>query len=281
MILEYMRLVHDMNVDLGQPIAYGRTAEIYAWQEGQVLKLFYDWFELERIAYEARIGEAIHASGLPVPAVSGMLRVNDRNGLVYQRVDGDSMLNSLFRKPWRVLRYAKRAAELHAEMHASTTQANIPSQRQILTGKLRHAQALSANLRSKVLIALESMPGGDRLCHGDFHPGNILITNQGEIVIDWIDTSSGNPLADLARTTIITLGAADCQVQGALPRAFVRIFHTAYVRHYFRLRPGGKQEYDRWLPIVAAARLSENIAELEGWLIARTEEGLWRDIRPR
>ena len=42
MIFEYMRLVHDMNVDLGQPIAYGRTAEIYAWQEGQVLKLFYE-----------------------------------------------------------------------------------------------------------------------------------------------------------------------------------------------------------------------------------------------
>ncbi|MCU0488810.1 MAG: phosphotransferase [Anaerolineales bacterium] len=263
-----------MYADLGQPIAYGRTAEIYAWQEGQVLKLFYDWFELEGIAYEARIGEAVHASGLPVPAVGGMLRVNDRNGLVYQRVDGDSMLSCLSRKPWSVLRYAKRAAELHAQMHASTTHAHIPSQRQILTGKIRHAQALSSTLQSKVLTALETMPGGDHLCHGDFHPGNILITSQGEIIIDWIDASSGNPLADLARSTIIALGAVDCQIQGPLQRVFVRIFHTAYVRHYFRLRPGGKREYDRWLPIVAAARLSENIAELEGWLIARTEAGL-------
>jgi len=29
----------NMNGDLGQPIGYGRTAEIYAWQQGQVLKL--------------------------------------------------------------------------------------------------------------------------------------------------------------------------------------------------------------------------------------------------
>jgi hypothetical protein len=47
-----------MSGGLSQPIAYGRTAEIYAWQEGQVLKLFYDWFELEDIEYEARIGRA-------------------------------------------------------------------------------------------------------------------------------------------------------------------------------------------------------------------------------
>ena len=55
--------------DLGQPIAYGRTAEIYAWHPGQILKLFYEWFGLENIEHEARISRAIHASGLPTPAV--------------------------------------------------------------------------------------------------------------------------------------------------------------------------------------------------------------------
>ena len=33
-----------MHENLAFPSAYGRTAEIYAWQNGQVLKLFYDWF---------------------------------------------------------------------------------------------------------------------------------------------------------------------------------------------------------------------------------------------
>ena len=51
---------------LDPPIAYGRTAEIYAWQNGQVLKLFYDWFKLEAIQYEQRIVQTVHASGLPV-----------------------------------------------------------------------------------------------------------------------------------------------------------------------------------------------------------------------
>jgi uncharacterized protein (TIGR02172 family) len=263
-----------MSSEIGQPIAYGRTAEIYAWQEGRVLKLFYDWFEVDDIECEAHIARAIHASGLRVPAVGEITRVRGRNGLVYQRVDGNPMWDRLSRHPWRVFRYARRTAELQAEMHAKTIQARIPSQRQRLASKIRQAEALPTHLRSKALAALETMPDGDRLCHGDFHPGNILMTAQGEVIIDWIDASCGNPLADLARTTILILGAADRQVEGVLQKALVRIFHAATIRHYFRLSPGGEHEYDRWLPIVAAARLSENIPEVEGWLMARAEQGL-------
>jgi Ser/Thr protein kinase RdoA (MazF antagonist) len=130
-------------------------------------------------------------------------------------------------------------------------------------------------LRSKVLVALERMPGGNRLCHGDFHPDNILLTEQGEVIIDWMDASLGNPLADLARTTIISQGAvATGQIPKGWQRTAMRLFHARYVRHYLALRPGGEAEYGRWLPLVAAARLSEGIPELEGWLVAQVEKGL-------
>jgi len=39
------------------------------------------------------------------------------------------------------------------------------------------------------------------------------------------------------------------------------------LQHYFQLRPEGQEEYQHWLPIMAAARLEENIAEVEGWLM--------------
>lgn len=263
-----------MKAELGQPIAYGRTAEIYAWHEGQVLKLFHDWFDFEDVKYEARIAHVIHDSGLPVPAVGEIIHVNDRNGLVYQRVDGDPMWTMLSRKPWRLFHYGQRGAELHAKIHTSTIEADIPSQRQRLIHKIHDADALPAQLRSKALTALDTLPEGERLCHGDFHPGNILITERGEIIIDWIAATLGNPLADLARTTIIALGAADCQVQNPLEKAVIRIFHVVYIRNYFKLRPGGRDEYNRWLPIVAAARLSEEIHELEKWLIAKAEKDL-------
>ncbi len=255
-------------IPLEQPIAYGRTAEIYAWQDDQVLKLFYDWFSLENITYELRIAGAVHASGLPVPAVGEIIQVNGRNGLIYRRVDGFSMFEMMARNPWRIFRYARRMAELHAEMHSITIQADIPPQHQKLHDKITHADTLPGNLREKALHVLETMPQGDRLCHGDFHPGNIMITNGGEVVIDWIDSSLGNPLSDLARTTVLIQGAIETdQIQNCFSKIAIRIFYTIYNRHYFYLRPGGEDEYTRWIPIVAAARLSENIAELEEWLI--------------
>jgi aminoglycoside phosphotransferase (APT) family kinase protein len=264
-----------MNIDLGHPIAYGRTAEIYAWQEGEILKLFYDWFSLEDITYEAKIAQAIHASGLPVPEVSEVLRVNDRNGLVYERVYGSPMWEIIARQPWSGPHCARRMAELHAEMHASPMALNLPSQRQKLIRKIRGAKVLPAALQAKTLSALEVLPDGDRICHGDFHPNNILVTAQGETIIDWIDATKGNPLADVARSSILIMGAiASNQVRNPLEKMAVRLVHTEYIHRYFKLRPGGEDEYHHWLPVVAAARLSENIPEVEKWLIAQVERSI-------
>jgi hypothetical protein len=95
------------------------------------------------------------------------------------------------------------------------------------------------------------------------------------VVIDWIDASRGNPLADVARTTIIVLGAAaSSEVPNTALKVFVRLFHSIYLHHYFQLCPGGEEEYRRWLPVVAAARLSENIPELEHWLLHQAEKVL-------
>ena len=279
-----------MNQDLGQPIAYGRTAEIYGWYPSNVLKLFYDWFELENIEKEARISRVIHASGLPAPAVGEIIRINDRYGLVYERIDGLSMFNLFQHKPWKGLYYARRWAELQAMVHATRIQADLPSQRQILRSEIDRAQALPAVLQSKVLAALEAMPDGECLCHGDFWPGNILVTDQGEIIIDWIHASHGNPLADVARSTNLTIGflktsqskrrflsyspSLTGRIKTSILKSFGSAVYPVYLDHYFKLCPGDRDEYNRWLPIIAAARLSDNIPELVDMLIAQVEDNL-------
>jgi uncharacterized protein (TIGR02172 family) len=261
-----------MSENLGKPIALGRTAEIYAWQNQQVLKLFYDWFPQDAIEYEKRISQAVFSSGLPVPSVGEIIRDNDRVGLIYGQVKGISMDAMLQHRPWYMFRYARRMAELHAEMHNNAIQVDLPGQRDRIREKITQARVLSTEFRLKITAALEMMPDGDRICHGDFHPGNIMVTKQAEIIIDWIDATRGNPLADLARTSIIMLGVAESAgIQNAIIKLIVRFFQRVYLNRYFTLRPGGKNEYARWLPIVAAARLSENIKELEKWLIGQAK----------
>lgn len=262
-------------MDIGTPIARGRTADIYAWQDGQILKLFHDWFARDAIEYEARLGRLVHAAGLPAPAVGEIVCIDQHNGLIYQRIHGITMSEILLRKPWQVFRQARRLADLHGKIHAVSTSLELPSQRQRLVSKMNHAIDLPVQLRNRALTALNNLPEGRRICHGDFHPENVMIASGREVVIDWIDATCGNPLADVARTSILIMGAANSsQMTRQVEKWLVRIFHAAYLRHYFHCQPGGEKEYRQWLPVVAAARLSENIPEVWDWLITLVEKGL-------
>lgn len=257
-----------------KPIAHGRTADIHSWDDQHVLKLFHTWFELEDIEYEQKIARAVHASGVKSPAVGEIVRVDGRNGLIYERVAGESMLAHLLRRPWNVFRYAHAFAQLHAHMHNHSFEVDIPAQRTRLQNKVSQARALPASLKKSLLEKMHQLPDGNRVCHGDFHPDNILISHAHTTVIDWIDASRGNPLADVARTSVILLGVAgSTQARSPWMKSFVRAFHSKYLDQYFRLRPGGREEYCQWLPIVAGARLSENIPELEEWLMEQAAKG--------
>lgn len=260
-------------ISLDKPLARGRTADVFEWEDGYVLKLFHDWFSLEDIEYELKIARAVHASGVKSPAVWKLVQAHGRNGLVYERVRGESMLTMFQRKPWMAFTYARMLAALHAQMHACVFKADFPNQRRKIKNKIKNADALPVLLKASLLRSLESLPDDDKVCHGDFHPANVLLTETDSTIIDWIDAASGNPLADVARTSIILLGAAaSSQIPNLPMRIFVRAFHSAYLREYFRLRPHGRAEYHRWLPILAGARLRENITELEPWLLAQANK---------
>jgi uncharacterized protein (TIGR02172 family) len=260
-------------ISLDNPIARGRTADVYYWDEMHVLKLFHNWFELENIEYELKISRAVHASGVKAPAVRDLVRVNGRNGLIYERAAGESMLKMFQRQPWMIFSYSKMLANIHALMHESIFEADVPHQHAKFRYKIDHVDVLPSSLKVTLLNLLEGIPTGDRVCHGDFHPDNVLLAGKDATVIDWIDASRGNPLADVARTTIILIGAAETrQIPNPLLRLFTRLSHSIYLGEYFRLRPDGKDEYQRWLPIVAAARLTEGIAEQEMWLLKQAEK---------
>lgn len=61
---------------LSAPIALGFTAEIYAWKDGQVLKLYKSEISRDTVEYEARLTRTVHATGLPVPAVGEIIEID-------------------------------------------------------------------------------------------------------------------------------------------------------------------------------------------------------------
>ena len=266
-----------LDKSLGTLIAQGRTADIHAFQDEQtVIKLYHDWFRLEWIQQEAARSGAIQGLGLPIPRVGDLIQVSGRNGLIFERIYGENMLAMLKKKPELASNFASRLADLHIQLHALDAQPDIPLQRQKLESNIRRAAPLSDALKSALINRLHDMPDGRSVCHGDFHPGNIVVSrreNANEVIVDWNDCSLGNPLADVARSTILFLGGITGNETPDLAfEQLVRDCHQQYLAHYFELSSCNMYEYKQWLPIVAGARLSENITALEPWLLSEAKK---------
>lgn len=244
--------MESITLDLGPRIATGATSDIHDWRNGQVLKLFHAGFPHASALREARITGALHRAGVSVPAVEELVEVNGRLGLPMQKVSGQT-LASLLGGSASGARAGRVAAETHVAMHARTE----PSLQKMRTQFrwIIERGSLAPEQQQRVLRAMEALPDGDRICHGDFHAGNILATDSGPVVIDCGVAHQGNPRADVAQTCV----AMTEWLYFGLPERNVRAverFIEAYETRYFELSPGDREEVTAWKPIVAAVRVS-------------------------
>jgi Ser/Thr protein kinase RdoA (MazF antagonist) len=248
----------------GPLLAEGRTAEIYTWGEGQILKLFRPGWPERSCRYEHRMALASQQTGYRVPAVGDLVEIEGRHGIIYQRVEGRTMLQVMSKRPWKAGCFGRQLAQLHAEMHTYTAE-GLPLVVERLISKIQRAPRLGEDEKQRILAHLDALPVGDKLLHGDFHPDNIMLTKDGPIIIDWIDAAIGHPLADVARTMVIA--SVGIPPEERLLGTFVKFFLRPYLPTYFNHSPYSRGELDAWMLPVAAARLQENIPhEIEALL---------------
>ena len=250
----------NFNIENKQPIARGRTAEIYAWREGYVLKLFLPNFFPDEAKHEAARVDAICKAGIQTPSVKEIVTVSGRKGFVMGRVDGKSMLVHLQQDYGRVVDYAQQLAELHAQLHVHQSQELI-SVYDWLSLRIGWADGISDNVKKKALDQLSTLPAGNAVCHGDFHPDNVLLTLDGPIIIDWCNACHGHPLADVARTSLLLSAGGlppDLSPEEQAQIEQVRQqFHDAYLMRYFELTSITLDQLSPWYLPVAVARISE------------------------
>jgi aminoglycoside phosphotransferase (APT) family kinase protein len=136
------------------------------------------------------------------------------------------MLADLARRPWRLVRHAKTLAGLHRQLHA------IPAPPAELPAPLGE---------------------GGSLVHLDLHPGNVVLTASGPMVIDWPNAARGDGLADVASTWVILTTS---RLEGSLLHRLMlatgrRLFAAAFLAGFDR------RAVFRQLPVVVRARLAD------------------------
>ncbi len=264
---------------IGLKIAEGREAEVYTWdsEAAAVLKLYRPGYS-GYVAESAALTRLWWRGGAPARR---RLEVDGRHGLILERLDGSDMLAMLQRQPWRLLAYATTLAEAHIRIHSVQAPPDLPDARQTLAARI-DAAALRPQLHDFAQRLLDGLPTGDRLCHGDFHPGNVLVGVERVSVIDWANATRGVPESDFARTMLLLEQADPLPGTSLIFRGLMvagrSLFAHAYARAYRKHNHDRLNLVDSWAIVHAAARLAEGIKVEEPTLVALLESA-WRTAR--
>ena len=243
--------------DIGPLLGSGKMAEAFHYGE-HVLKL-YRHPDARSVAFgEAAILAIVGEHGLPTPAVHEAGHFAGRWGLVMDRVPGQPLATHAAADPTQVPAALEAMVQLHLAIHAREEIRLSPLKPRLADriGRIGRAVQLDAPLRATLLAKLAQLPEGNRLCHGDFHPFNIIGPPATAMIVDWPDATSGPPAADVARSYVLMLHGAG------------RDLANAYRERYLALSPLTDPEIRAWLPIIAAARLAENVPEETDRLLA-------------
>ena len=235
-----------MDFNLNEPIAERKTKTVYK-DGNKTIKLFVENYSKAAILNEALIQARVEENtDLKISKLLEVTKVENRWALVTEYVDGTPLDVLMEQNPEQEEEYLGVFIDMQLEVLSK----RVPSLNRIkdkYKRKLEVANNLNENVKYELLQRLQGMENHDKLCHGDFNPSNIIIKENGEhYIIDWAHATQGNASADVARTFLIFA------MEGKEELA------EKYLDMYCKKANADKQLIQRWIPIVAAIRLTKN-----------------------
>lgn len=180
-------------------IGIGNTASVYEWDEDKVLKLFNYGYPNEAVENEYHNAIAIRDMDFAKSKAYEMISYEERKGIIYDRVEGESLLDWVMRTG-DVQECAKYMAKLHKSIVQNKI-SKVANYKDFL--KYHIPNTLDLESQKELLQLIDKLPDGNALCHGDFHPGNIIISGGYPYVIDFMNVCHGDFLYDIARTVFL------------------------------------------------------------------------------
>jgi len=228
-------------------IGIGATAKIY--REGEIASKVYTNATVTEVENEMKRQQFAYDTGLAVPQAYEVKTLDD--GCVVLTMDyvNGAPLMHLEMSEVELIEAMKILVKLQCDIHQFQA-SELPKLTDDMTAKIL-ATNLDTEVKNKLLAFLTQLSDkSEQLCHGDFHPLNVLFDGEKYWIIDWVDATAGSPYADMCRTYVL-LKSQVAELAGLYLQ--VLCAEMAY-------------EIDdilKWQPIVGAARLSENIGDSE------------------
>ncbi|MFT6987565.1 MAG: hypothetical protein ACJAT7_003421 [Psychromonas sp.] len=249
-------------------IGSGATSDVYLHAPDKVIKLFKGAYKLESVNYEARIAESINNSKINAPKYHGVVEINDRIGIVYDFIEGELLFNELISKPFSAIKIIKNLARTQFELNKLVVE-GLPSQTERLSFLIKDSNKIP-EYQDLIIAELNNISQTTYVCHGDFHVGNIIRTEKELFIIDWMNCYSGNREGDILRSYLmLTSPFIPFAMNRVKKRCFMlyKIFlGKIFLREYLAISGIRRSSLRKWWPIIAAARLADNVPNEEEWL---------------
>jgi aminoglycoside phosphotransferase (APT) family kinase protein len=240
-------------------VAFGSRSTVRALGSDAVAKVPLAQTAEAWIRYEAEYSTSVRFAGAPVPEFLGYIDHDGRIASVYRRARGPVMWDALVEDPASVPSHAAILADVHRLLAGLVPPPTVPSFADRIRCKVRAAAPI-VGVSAEDVLANQPTGGRTVLCHGDLHPSNVILTVDGPMVVDWFDAGRGDPIADIARTTLLISPDADVSPShlsgGASPELRQR-FTDAYLAAHGDV---DAQRLDRWRAVMAVARVAEGVA---------------------
>ena len=205
------------------------------------IKVFNEGFSKADVLNEALNQARIEGTGLNIPKVLEVTMVEGKWAIVSEFIKGKTLAQLMEEDPEKKDEYLALLVDLQLEMHSKTC-AHLNKLKDKMNNKISES-TLDATTRYDLHTRLEGMPKHKKVCHGDFNPSNIIITEDGTpYILDWSHATQGNASADAARTYLLFWLNGD--IEGA----------KKYLDLFCEKSNTAKQYVQKWMPIVAASQ---------------------------
>ncbi len=246
-----------MENQIGKFIGSGGTATVYEWGNDEIIKIFKPEVQIETIKNEEYIGKILNDFSLNIPKYIGTIDIDDKKGIIYERINGKQFAEKIFSATDQS-ETAADFAKMHYEIHQNHTD-KLPSQRDMFNWRISKIENYLGKDLRKIQDLLDSLPTNNNLCHGDFHPLNILVEHEKYIAIDWEGSCAGHPFLDVAWSYLTLISPLIQAMYGQLIGQTITDFSDEYLNYYCLYANTDKDLILKYLPVVAVRRLCDNI----------------------
>lgn len=171
----------------------GNTAEVFDYDGERVCKLFYQGIPYEYVQQEYENSRKLFKLGIRVPEVFEIVNCDGRYGIIYEKITGLSMWEHMQNE----CLFEKFIAEHKKLLDISTD--ILMSYKDFLIAMISRGN--NRKISRNIIKKISGLPDGNSVLHGDYHPGNVMITVDGEfVIIDLLNVCSGPKEYDVART---------------------------------------------------------------------------------